>query len=577
LPASSIQGPDRVEGALATIKRLAKEHADESAVREAQWLADRAASGELTVVIAGQFKRGKSTLINALLGEDVLPTGVLPLTSIATMIHLGERRRALVGFRHGERVEVTPSELRRYVTEAENPENRLGVAQVDVEVPSPLLRGVRLVDTPGIASALRHNTEAAREALREADAAVLLVGPEPPIGEAEIGFAREVGEAAERLFVVYNKADMLAEREGELVEFTAQQLRKALGFTPRIYALSALAALRAAASGATDARFAAFTAELRRFLERHRDVTRERSLARKSAALARRLAVSISIKRHAMLLPTAERRAAYERFKDLTRGLRERAEDLGSALDRSLREDRQNIETLLRERFDVARERLVAVLAPLADSGDADALERELESGAAAETREWVGAVCAILETSTRAHVGRLQSRLAELEDETLRLGLQALSLTQRVPSVALEAFDVPGISLAREHVVDTGLELVLRSGLGLVPRPLRGRLLRRRLPEAVRERLDAHRGRLRYAALQELDRIRLALRLAAERRLLAAENAVAMSLNEALQLSERDSQPRILELERQEASLEQLARSLETAPAQTAATGEPG
>jgi GTP-binding protein EngB required for normal cell division len=553
---SSVDQQIRVETALEPIKRFAKQHSDESTVREAQWLADRLASGELTVLIAGQFKRGKSTLINALLGEEILPTGVLPLTSVATMIHFGERRRAIVGFRDGGSTEIVLPDLSRYVSEKENPENRLGVAHVDVEVPAAILGGVRLVDTPGIASTFAHNTETARAALREADAAVLVVGPEPPIGEAELAFAKEVRDAAERLFVVLNKVDMLPGREAELIEFTAQQLRKALGFTPRIFALSALSP--------KDARFAAFSTELREFLVRHRDTARERSLARKCVALARRLAIAIAIKRHAMLLPTAKRRSAYARFKELARGLHERAEDLGAALDRGLREDGKHIDEVLQTRFEDARRRCVNDLTPIAETGNADELERALEAWAADESRKWVDAVATVLENSTQRHVDRLQSRLRELEEEVLRLGLQALNVQQNVPTVALEAFDVPGMSLTREYVVDTGLELVLRGGLGFVPAKLRARVLRRRLEELVRERLDARRGRLRHTALRELDRLGRTLRASVERRLLAAENAVAAALDEALQTPESELQARAKDLIRQEAELQGLAERLE-------------
>ncbi|MGH7684967.1 MAG: dynamin family protein, partial [Vulcanimicrobiaceae bacterium] len=210
--------------ALETINAIAKRHGDEGIVRESQWLADRVHANELTVLVAGQFKRGKSTFLNALVGQDLLPTGVLPLTSVPTMIHHGLVPQAVVSFRDGGSMTIALGDIGSYVTEAENPDNRLRVARVDVELPVELLKGLRLVDTPGIASTFVHNTDTARDALREADLAILVVAPEPPIGEAEIHFAKEVREAAERLFVVYNKADLLAEQQHELVHFTKTQL-----------------------------------------------------------------------------------------------------------------------------------------------------------------------------------------------------------------------------------------------------------------------------------------------------------------------------------------------------------------
>ena len=91
------------------------------------------------LAVLGQFKRGKSSLINALLGENVLPTAVIPLTAIPTFLRGGKNRRAVVRF-NGDRPEEdfaagTSEELAafltRYVSDAENPKNHLGVTQVD--------------------------------------------------------------------------------------------------------------------------------------------------------------------------------------------------------------------------------------------------------------------------------------------------------------------------------------------------------------------------------------------------------------------------------------------------------------
>jgi hypothetical protein len=62
----------------------------------AQRLGDRLAQGRFHISVLGEFKRGKSTLVNALLAGDVLPTGVLPLTAVATEISFGERRAVVV-------------------------------------------------------------------------------------------------------------------------------------------------------------------------------------------------------------------------------------------------------------------------------------------------------------------------------------------------------------------------------------------------------------------------------------------------------------------------------------------------
>ncbi|MBM4271254.1 MAG: hypothetical protein FJ139_03725 [Deltaproteobacteria bacterium] len=138
-------------------------------VKKMRELEKRLHAGRFHLAVLGQFKRGKSTFLNALLGDALLPSSVLPLTAIPTFIqfgssllvralsHDGTVREEAVGPRHEQISEF----LSRYVTEESNPHNRLGIAQVDVFYQTPILqKGVVLIDTPGIGSTYRHNTEA---------------------------------------------------------------------------------------------------------------------------------------------------------------------------------------------------------------------------------------------------------------------------------------------------------------------------------------------------------------------------------------------------------------------------------
>src|SRR5438309_7530961 len=95
-------------------------------------LVDKLETEQFNLVVLGQFKRGKSTLINALLGADLLPTAVVPLTSIVTIIQHGPQPRALVRFLDGRTLEGDVADLALYITERDNPANTRGVAQVEV-------------------------------------------------------------------------------------------------------------------------------------------------------------------------------------------------------------------------------------------------------------------------------------------------------------------------------------------------------------------------------------------------------------------------------------------------------------
>ena len=194
-------------------------------------LADKLATEQFNLVVLGQFKRGKSTLINALLGADLLPTAVIPLTSIVTIIQYGPQPHAVVRCLDGRTLEVDITDLALYSTERDNPENIKGVAQVEVAFPSPFLRsGVRLVDTPGVGSVYASNTGTTYDYLPQADAAIVVLAADQPISQAEIDFVHEAAQYAAKFFFVLNKIDLLSAPElKESLEFSARVIAESLG------------------------------------------------------------------------------------------------------------------------------------------------------------------------------------------------------------------------------------------------------------------------------------------------------------------------------------------------------------
>jgi tRNA U34 5-carboxymethylaminomethyl modifying GTPase MnmE/TrmE len=208
------------------------------------------------LAVLGQFKRGKSTFINALLGENILPTAVLPLTAIPTFLRFGPRPQARIFFEEekeeqweGDAPQELTDFLARFVTEVGNPENRKGVSQVEVFYPSSLLRaGVVLIDTPGIGSTFRHNTEVTLRFLPQCDAAVFLLSADPPITEVEVEFLKAVRSRVAHLVFVFNKIDYLQEEEvSSLTSFLKKVLQDEVGMgsEPLVFPVSARMALEA--------------------------------------------------------------------------------------------------------------------------------------------------------------------------------------------------------------------------------------------------------------------------------------------------------------------------------------------
>ena len=245
---------DLLNRALTCLDSLGDDYTDYRAGLEE--LRQRLSSGRFRLAVLGQFKRGKSTLLNALLGENLLPTDILPVTAIPTYILPGERLEAEVFFEAEERspIRFVPSAERsladflgEYVTEAGNPNNRLQVDRVEINHPAPLLQqGVVLVDTPGIGSTHRHNTEVAYRILPQCDAALFLVSPDPPITEAELEYLKDIHQSLPRTFFLLNKVDFLDEQERlASLQFLSEQLRPICQGVPQILDISARKGLKA--------------------------------------------------------------------------------------------------------------------------------------------------------------------------------------------------------------------------------------------------------------------------------------------------------------------------------------------
>jgi len=241
-------------------------------------LASRYSEGRFHLAVLGQFKRGKSTLLNALTGEPILPVGVVPLTAATTFLQYGEAAKITIQYKDGRPADEFPGAstaersafLAGFVTEKGNPKNKLGVAKVQVDLPTPILSGgVVLIDTPGIGSTYRHNTSATLNFLEQCDAALFLVSADPPITEVELAFLRQVSEKVPRLFFVLNKIDYL--NEGELEEalaFYKYILSEELGWNRDhpVFCVSARKGLEARTSTVADGWSASGMARLESFL-----------------------------------------------------------------------------------------------------------------------------------------------------------------------------------------------------------------------------------------------------------------------------------------------------------------------
>jgi GTP-binding protein EngB required for normal cell division len=275
-------------------------------------LLDRLDAARLRVLVVGEAKRGKSTLVNALLGRDVLPSGVTPLTAVTTTVRYGDDERAVARFLDGHDEKHPLAALPDLVTERGNPGNRRRIAGVTVYVAAPVLAGgVELVDTPGTGSVFEWDTRAAHEALRSMDAAVFVLTADPPVSASERDLLEQVSRLSVTTFAVLNKADHLDEPgQAEAWEFTRRVLGEA-GHPGPVYPMSARAAL-----GGADAGFAAFAADFAAYLSGRGPADLRASAVAQARRIAGSLLDEVAVTRRAARMRAGDAAERVRRFAE---------------------------------------------------------------------------------------------------------------------------------------------------------------------------------------------------------------------------------------------------------------------
>jgi GTPase Era involved in 16S rRNA processing len=233
---------------LRALVELLKNRQSEARAKRCEELLVKLAEDRFTLAVVGQFKRGKSSLMNAIIGRELLPTGVLPLTSAITILKFGPAERLVVRRANSVFPEIVPvTALADYVTEKGNPANRKKVKTATLEVPLPFLRrGLEFVDTPGVGSAIEANTATTYRFLPECDAVLFVTSVDTPFTETELDFLHAIRAHVGKIFFILNKTDLLPDDSdlAEVLQFVESELRTEMETTQvRVFPLSARLAL----------------------------------------------------------------------------------------------------------------------------------------------------------------------------------------------------------------------------------------------------------------------------------------------------------------------------------------------
>jgi GTP-binding protein EngB required for normal cell division len=483
-------------------------------------LGERLDSGRLRVLVAGEAKRGKSTLVNALLGRPVLPAGVIPLTAVPITVREpgpGRPEDIEVVFADGRVLRQSRGALADFGTERGNPGNRRRVAAITVSVAAPVLAmGMEIVDTPGLGSVHGHNTEAALRALPTMDAAIVVLAADPPVSAAERDLISQVSGLSSAMFVVLNKADYLdAAGLAEAAEFTALVAGQAAGRPVTVYPLSA----RNALDEGRDPGFTAFRAALGRYLDSGRRADLAASVAGHAGRIARLMLDEAVLADRAARLPgatAAERTAAFSAALAAAGDRRAAAEDRATLMSRRLL---SALNEAAAAAISPLAARLAAAAGELLDTRLAGAGPAEIER---AGYRELTSELTRWLDAWRGEQEGRLGGGLRELAGQ-LAADLDADLAAVRQAAAELLGCDLAAPPPAPALEPDLGFFYTLREPVdqaellaGAVRRRLPGELgraLARRhllglIPGLADRQLGRARGDLQYRLAQATRRL---------------------------------------------------------------------
>jgi hypothetical protein len=529
--------------------------AAESFAKRLAQLRSRLLKNRLQLAVLGQFKRGKSTFVNALLGAPILPTAVVPLTAVATFIQWGPEPTVRISFSDGREdesyrsgdSEAVRNFLSRFVSEEENPQNRLNVRRAEIAYPTPILKnGTTLIDTPGVGSTLEHNSKAAMDLLPECDAALFVVSADPPITEIELAYLKDVKARGVRLFFILNKLDYLETAEQNVaIEFFRRVLSERLMIdrTVPIFGVSArngLAAKQHNDHGKLErSGIAAIENHLFKFLATEKFDSLRSAIRRKAVDILAEAQAETELRIHALSMPIEDLAAKAQSFETALDSIKERrliTSDL-------LAGDRRRLIAQLEDRIRGLRHEASAEFASVVDKALAGS---DLAAGGRLAQQTLATAIEARFETA------RERMTATFVKEVTKIIAMQQQRLDDLVDSVRAAAGELFKVTFGPQRERDlfelgddpywvTGkIDITLLPNLGriidhVVPQAVGRSRLRRRMMKQVDDLVVRNAENLRWAVLQGIEQTMRQAVGRLDERLDQAISAIKAIIEEAL------------------------------------------
>ncbi len=452
-------------------------------------LVEKLESPSFEVAAFGRVSSGKSSLINRLLGAEVLPVGVTPVTAVPVRLLYGETASLTVSLAGGRSEEHSIGDLPLFATEEHNPGNRREVMRLIVRVPSPLLKdGVVFVDTPGLGSLAAAGAAESLSYLPRCDLGLVLVSAVTPLNEEDVATVDLLLRSGTPAMVLLSKADLLGQEDLErALRYTETALERELGTKPPVRAVS----VKSAGARLLETWI---KGELEPVLARHKELAVE-SLHRKADSL--RSSVAAVLRGRLERAGTAVRREALEQAETVLR-------DAWAGLE-TARRDCEAACLALRGRKQEALRLALRLTAAQQDGRDPHRAAQALREAAlrvcdasAGEVKDRLEKVCAGLAAALETALGLMRPGAERAGPEWNCASISGLPVPStdslpeavRMPAAAGLPWIGPGAALAG---LDRQAGQAVQRALETHARSLEA-WLRQRL-EALQEQFDAEAG----------------------------------------------------------------------------------
>lgn len=518
-------------------------------------LRDKMRTDTFNLVVVGQFKRGKTSLINALLGNEILPVSVVPLTSIVTIMTYGEALRARVYFNDERNAEISPGSIHEYVTEKGNPKNEKDVREVVLTYPSSYLKdGVRLIDTPGVGSIYQHNTDIAYRYLPKSDAALFLLSVDQPMSKSEIDFLHDVKEYSNKIMFLLNKIDYLCEKDlSESIEFSANALAETMGSEVKLFPVSARLALEGCLSKSEElvqkSLLPVFKEELNKFLVEEKGNILILSAANSLLRMLSQATLELEIEIKAISAPLEELKEKLRAFEDKKRETELEKQDfdillkgetmrLAKALDDDLHRFKTDLliqeEARLEEMYNKNRNLSLSKLRGM--------LEEQVIINIKNSFNTWRAAADERIAKSFESACKRFIISIDETVDMLLRFSSELFDVP--FDAVKVEAVWSAKTSLYykfRDEPV--GIEILASTVTLALPKFIGDRLILKKMREYLNKAVSMQCGRIGYDFERRLDKSRLDFRWEMLRRIDATIEGISTAIEKGMTQRDKGEQ----------------------------------